>query len=107
MHGEQWEVFEQQGVRYPTLPAKVRHLLGLAVAETQGCERCSYYHEELARLHGAVNEELDGTRQYVRDCLRWHWQLENQSLPMDAFRAQVEDACESIRHECALSFQGP
>ena len=74
------------------LPAKVRELIGLAVAAQIPCQYCVYYHIKAAKAAGASQEEI---REAVHQAsLTRHWStiLYGNQYDLDAYKAEIDAA---------------
>jgi AhpD family alkylhydroperoxidase len=74
------------------LPAKVRELIGLAVAAQIPCQYCVYYHIKAATAAGASQEEI---REAVHQAsLTRHWStiLYGNQYDLDAYKSEIDAA---------------
>ena len=74
------------------LPAKVRELIGLAVAAQIPCQYCVYYHIKAAQAAGASQEEI---REAVHQAsLTRHWStiLYGNQYDLDVYKAEIDAA---------------
>jgi AhpD family alkylhydroperoxidase len=74
------------------LPAKVRELIGLAVAAQIPCQYCVYYHIKAARAAGASQEEI---REAVHQAsLTRHWStiLYGNQYDLDLYKSEIDAA---------------
>ena len=74
------------------LPAKIRELIGLAVAAQIPCEYCVHYHIKAAKAAGATQEEI---REAVHQAsLTRHWStiLYGNQYGLDAYKDEIDAA---------------
>jgi AhpD family alkylhydroperoxidase len=74
------------------LPAKVRELIGLAVAAQIPCQYCVYYHVKAAKAAGASEEEM---REAVHQAsLTRHWStiLYGNQYDLKVYKAETDAA---------------
>jgi len=88
-----WEMMKSTDLNENTaLPAKVRELIGLAVAAQIPCQYCVYYHIKAARAAGASQEEI---REAVHQAsLTRHWStiLYGNQYDLDAYKSEIDAA---------------
>ena len=74
------------------LPAKVRELIGIAVASQIPCQYCVYYHVKAAKAAGASEEEI---REAVHQAsLTRHWStiLYGNQYDLEVYKAETDAA---------------
>ena len=72
------------------LPAKMRELIGLAVAATLPCQYCIYYHTKAAKVSGASDAELKEALAHAAEVRKWSTILNGNMYSMDAFHKEVD-----------------
>jgi AhpD family alkylhydroperoxidase len=91
-----WEMMKAADFNKNTaLPAKVRELIGLAVAAQIPCQYCVYYHIKSAKAAGATEEEL---REAVHQAsLTRHWStiLYGNQYDLEVYKKEVDAAFKS------------
>lgn len=77
------------------LPAKVRELIGLAVASQIPCEYCIYYHKMAAKAAGASEEEIREAVHMASLTRHWSTILYGNQYDFEAFKAETDAAFKS------------
>ena len=76
-------------------PAKVRELIGLAVASQIPCEYCIYYHEKASKAAGASEEEIREAVHVGSLVRHWSTILYGNQYDFEAFKAETDAAFKS------------
>ncbi len=92
----EWELYKKIEVEEGPVPAKYLQLIGLGVAAATKCRYCTLYHTEMAKLHGATQEEIDSTLAYTKLSTGWSSFVNGLQLDFDTFRAEIQRACEHV-----------
>jgi AhpD family alkylhydroperoxidase len=91
-----WEMMKSTDLNKNTaLPAKVRELIGLAVAAQIPCQYCVYYHIKAAEAAGANQEEI---REAVHQAsLTRHWStiLYGNQYDLKTYKTEIDAAFKS------------
>ena len=90
----EWNTFKAVETGDGPIPLKYRELIGVAVAAARGCEYCSYYHTQFARLHGATDREIASAVQLAKTTMGWSTYLYGIQVPMEKFEDQVDEIVE-------------
>jgi AhpD family alkylhydroperoxidase len=90
----EWNAFKQVETGPGPIPPKYRELIGVAVSSARGCEYCTYFHTQFARLHGATDRELASAVQLAKTTMGWSTYLYGTQFPMDKFQNQVDEIVE-------------
>ncbi len=77
------------------LPAKVRELIGLAVASQIPCEYCIYYHKTAAKAAGASEEEIREAVHMASLTQHWSTILYGNQYDFEGFKAETDAAFKS------------
>ncbi len=75
-----------------TLPAKVRELIGLAVAAQIPCQHCIYYHARAAKAQGATEEEIREAVHMSSLVRHWSTLLQGNRYDFEAFKTETDAA---------------
>ena len=88
---EQWNLFKDAFLREDgPLSFKQKELIGLAVAGIAKCQYCLPMHHELARYHGATEEEINEAAQVARTVGQWSTFLYSINYPLDQFQKELK-----------------
>jgi AhpD family alkylhydroperoxidase len=90
----EWNTFKAVEAGPGEIPLKYRELIGVAVSAARGCEYCTYYHTQFARLHGATDEELTSAVQLAKTTMGWSTYLYGTQASKDEFENQVDEMVE-------------
>jgi AhpD family alkylhydroperoxidase len=93
----EWRLFKQVQLDEGPIPSKYRELMGLAMAAVMKCRYCAFYHTELAKLHGATEEEIQDALQFAKASAGWSTYINGLQLDFDQFRSEILEACEHVR----------
>jgi uncharacterized protein (TIGR02246 family) len=74
------------------LSAKVRELIGLAVAAQIPCQYCIYYHTKASRAFGATEEEIKEAVHMSSLVRHWSTMLQGSQYDFEAFKAETDAA---------------
>jgi AhpD family alkylhydroperoxidase len=77
------------------LSAKVRELIGLAVASQIPCKYCIYYHVKAAKAAGASEEEIREAVHQASLVRHWSTILYGNQYDFEAFKAETDAAFKS------------
>jgi AhpD family alkylhydroperoxidase len=95
---EEWQLFKKVQVEETAIPNKYRELIGVAVAAIMKCRYCSYYHTEIAKLYGATDAEIEDAIHFAKSSAGWSTYVNGLQIDFDLFKAEIDEACEHIRH---------
>ena len=93
----EWRLFKQVQLDEGPIPNKYKELMGIAMAGVTKCRYCAFYHTELARLHGATDEEIEDALHYAKASTGWSTYINGLQLDFDQFRSEILAACEHVR----------
>ncbi len=92
----EWQLYKKIEIEEGPIPQKFLQLIGLGVAAATKCRYCVLYHTEMAKLHGATQDEIDAALAYTKLSTGWSSFVNGAQLDFDTFRAEVQRACEHI-----------
>ena len=88
-----WDLEKSTDLNQNTvLPAKLRELIGLAVAAQVPCHYCVYYHTRAARALGATEEEIREAVHVSSLVRHWSTLLQGNQYDFAAFKAETDAA---------------
>ena len=88
-----WALIKQTDLNENTaLPAKVRELIGLAVAAQVPCDYCVYYHTTAAKSAGATDEEVREAVHISSLIRHWSTLLQGNQYDLQAFKEETDAA---------------
>lgn len=97
----EWNSLRTVQMEPGAIPNKYRELIGLAVAATRGCEYCTYFHTQFAKLNGASDAELEDAVHFAKSNMGWSTYLHGMQYPLDQFKKDVDTICANARAQAA------
>jgi AhpD family alkylhydroperoxidase len=92
----EWELLKHVQLEEGPIPQKYRQLIGLGLAAARGCPYCAYFHTEMAKLHGATDEELEDAVHFAKSSIGWSTYVHGMQIPLDDFRKEVDKAVDYV-----------
>ena len=71
--------------------------MGLAISAVTKCRYCSFFHTELAKLHGATEAEIEEAVHFAKTTAGWSTYINGLQLDYETFRKEVLKACDHVR----------
>ncbi len=99
--GLEWQTLKAVQMEPGAIPNKYRELIGLAVAASRGCEYCTYFHTQFARLNGATDAELEDAVHFAKSNVGWSTYLHGTQYPLEQFKKDVDRICDHARAQAA------
>ena len=86
-----WDEFKSVQLSQTTaLPAKIKELIGLAVASQIPCSYCVYFHTAAARANGATDEEVRETVAMASITRHWSTVLNGMQVDLPTFKQETD-----------------
>ena len=86
----EWRVFKRMEMGKGHVPLKYRELIGLAIAGVNHCQYCTQFHTEMARLHGATEEEIEYTNRVAKNTVGWSTYLNGMQVDRQMFSESTD-----------------
>jgi len=86
----EWKTLQSVQMAPGAIPNKYRELIGLAVAAAKGCEYCTYFHTQFARLNGATDAEIEDAVHFAKSNMGWSTYLHGMQYDLDQFKKDVD-----------------
>lgn len=93
----EWDTLRAVQMAPGAIPNKYRELIGLAVAAARGCDYCTYFHTQFARLNGATDAEIEDAVHFAKSNVGWSTYLHGMRYDYGQFQADVDRICEHAR----------
>ena len=93
----EWNLFKLIHLAEGVIPNKYLELIGIAIAATSKCRYCTYFHTEIAKLHGATDEEIEAAVHFAKSSSGWSTYINGMQLSYEDFTAEVDKATEYVR----------
>jgi AhpD family alkylhydroperoxidase len=93
----EWRLMKRVQFDEGPIPNKYRELIGLGIAATTKCRYCTLFHTEVARLHGATEEEIEDAVHYAKSSAGWSAYLNGLQVDYEQFRSELQQIGEYVR----------
>jgi len=93
----EWSTLKSVQMEPGPIPNKYRELIGLGIAASRGCEYCTYFHTQFAKLNGASDAEIEDAVHFAKSNVGWSTYLHGMQYDMGQFRKDVDRICEHAR----------
>jgi AhpD family alkylhydroperoxidase len=97
----EWDTLRSVQMEPGAIPNKYRELIGLAVAAASGCEYCTYFHTQFARLNGATDAEIEDAVHFAKSNKGWSTYLHGMQYDLAEFRKDVDRICAHARAQAS------
>jgi AhpD family alkylhydroperoxidase len=84
----EWPIWKRYTIEESEIPEKYRELIGLAIAANIKCPYCLFFHNAMAKMAGATNEELSEVAMLASLTARWSTILHAQIYDMETFEKE-------------------
>ena len=92
----EWRLFRKGEIEEGPVPKKYLELIGLGIAAATRCPYCTYYHSEMARLHGATPEEIRSAVLLAKSTAGWSAYIHGMQMDLDDFKKDVRKICDFV-----------
>ncbi len=93
----EWQLYKKVQFEEGPIPNKYRELIGVAVSAVTKSEASTFYHTEMAKLHGATQEEIEDAVHFAKSSIGWGTYIDGLQLDLDQFKDEVLQLCEHVR----------
>jgi len=83
-----WPLWKKYSLEESVIPAKYRELMGLSVAANIKCPYCQAMHSDMAKAHGATEEEFREIYYLASLTSRWSSMIHAQNYSMEQFNRE-------------------
>jgi len=88
----EWELFKRYVLNDETeIPPKYKELIGVAVAAAMQCWYCSNFHQGVAGLHGASEEEIQEANLLAKFASGWSKYFNGSLYDRDLFLKELSE----------------
>lgn len=98
----EWNTLKTVQMIPGAIPNKYRELIGLAVAASRGCQYCTYFHTQFARLNGATDAEIEDAVHFAKSNMGWSTYLNGMQYDYEQFKRDVDRICDHARAQTAV-----
>ena len=99
----EWNLMKRVQMEEGPIPNKYKELMGIAMAAVTKCRYCTFFHTEMAKLHGATEAEIEDAVHFAKASAGWSAYLNGLQFDFDEFKGEILQACEHVRSEMAVS----
>ena len=93
----EWQLYKKVQFEEGPVPNKYRELIGVAVSAVTKCEASTFYHTEMAKLHGATPEEIEDAVHFAKSSIGWGTYIDGLQLDLDQWKDEIRQLCEHVR----------
>jgi AhpD family alkylhydroperoxidase len=93
----EWQLMKRSQFDEGPIPNKYRELIGVAISAITKCKYCAFFHTEIAKLHGATNEEIEDAVHYAKSSAGWSTYINGLQMDFEQFKNEILQACEHVR----------
>lgn len=93
----EWNSFRQMMVDNGPIPAKYFDLIGLAIAATTNCRVTTYFHTEVAKIHGATEEEINSALLCAKHVTGWSTFVNGTPTDFEESKYEVDRIVKHLR----------
>jgi AhpD family alkylhydroperoxidase len=84
----EWPTWKKYTLEESEIPEKYRELMGLAIAANIRCPYCLFFHNAMAKMAGATDEEIAEAVVLAGLTSRWSTMIHAQLYDMDTFERE-------------------
>ncbi|MBI2843476.1 MAG: carboxymuconolactone decarboxylase family protein [Armatimonadetes bacterium] len=84
-----WAIFKALCFEEGKLGLKEKNLIGLGVSGAIKCRYCALYHTEMAKMHGATDDEINEALRFAMDTTGWSTFLNGLQVDYDQFKDEM------------------
>jgi len=93
----EWEIMKKVQLGEGVIPNKYREMMGIALSAVSKCKYCSLFHTEMARLHGATEEEIEAVNHYAKSSAGWSTYINGMQVDYETFKKEIRSICDFVR----------
>lgn len=87
----EWEIHKTLQFGETKIPNKYKELIGLAAAAVKGCQYCTLFHTEAAKLSGATDEEIHEAARMAKLTAGWSSYLYAAQIDYAQFKKEAAE----------------
>lgn len=92
----EWHQLKNWEMQDTPIPRKFKELIGLAVAAQAQCPYTVAFHTELARLHGADQDEIMDALHMAKTTAGWSTYFQGSQSDLVKFKREIREVCDTI-----------
>lgn len=86
---QEWEMLKRIELSDTHIPAKYKELMGLALSAATKCTYCILFHTEIAKYHGATDEEIEEAVHFAKHSTGWSTYVHGMQINHDEFMRET------------------
>ncbi|MCL5104838.1 MAG: carboxymuconolactone decarboxylase family protein [Armatimonadetes bacterium] len=86
---QDWQAFKNIQLAEGIVPSKYKELVGLGISAVSKCRYCTLYHTEVARMHGATDDEIHEVLRYAANTSLWSAWVNGNQIDYEEFKDEV------------------
>jgi AhpD family alkylhydroperoxidase len=97
----EWELMKRIELGETKIPNKYKELIGVAVHSETKCRYCTLFHQEVAKLYGATDEEIQEAVHFAKFTVGWSVYVNGIREDYDQFADELRHATDYVREHAA------
>jgi AhpD family alkylhydroperoxidase len=94
----EWNLFKATNSE-SAISNKNKELIGVAISAVTKCKFCVFFHTEMAKLHGATDEEVEDAVHFAKHTAGWSTYVNGIQLDYEQFKEEIKQVCDYIRSQ--------
>lgn len=94
-----WTTFRDFHLAETRIPNKYKELIGIGVSAATRCRYCVLFHTELARLHGATDDEIAEASMTASVTMMGSTFLNGQQIDYERFRKETLEIVQFVKRQ--------
>lgn len=86
---QDWQAFKNIQLAEGVIPNKYKELVGLGISAVSKCRYCTLFHTEVAKMHGATDEEIHEVLRYAGNTALWSAWVNGNQVDYDQFKDEL------------------
>jgi AhpD family alkylhydroperoxidase len=84
-----WNIVKALEFKEGKVPLKYKHLIGIGIAGATQCSYCAVFHTEMAKAHGATDDEIREVARYAMETSAWSTLLSGLQVDLQEFKDDI------------------
>ncbi len=97
----EWELMKRVQMEEGAVPNKYRELIGIAISGVMKCRYCALFHTEMAKLHGATEQEIEEALHFAKSSAGWSAYINGMQVDFEEFNKEVLRMVEHVKGKMA------
>lgn len=85
----EWHLMKQLQMEKGAIPNKYRELIGIAISAATKCRYCSFFHEQMAKLNGATDAEIEEAVHFAKSTSGWSTYVNGMQVDFEQFKREI------------------